>query len=309
MQPPGRWLLWGSELAASIGWGEHVPAGGDPRRLAGQAELRRVPHNDVAIYLHQIRPLRPGTSLTVIHDTIPLRYGGSAPTRLLKRVFFEASARLSTGIVTVSRYAKESIVADLGVTPDKINVVTYPRDEQLAARVRELRARFEPRNVALYVGSFAPHKNLERLIDAFGRTEFARKGGRLHLVGEASQRADVLRARGGHGTVVEGPCSQSRLEELYATSRLLVVPSLEEGFGLPAWEAICCGLPVAASNGGSLPEATHGLAETFRPTNDVELAAAVDRAAEAAPPVLPDAPSIAEFAAEFVAAAKGVAHT
>jgi glycosyltransferase involved in cell wall biosynthesis len=87
------------------------------------------------------------------------------------------------------------------------------------------------------------------------------------------------------------------------------VPSLEEGFGLPAWEAICCGLPVAASNGGSLPEATHGLAEMFRPTNEAELAAAVDRAAEAAPPVLRDAPTIAEFAAEFVTAAKGVAHT
>ena len=141
----------------------------------------------------------------MIHDTIPLRYGGSAPTRLLKRAFFEASARLSTGIVTVSRYAKESIVADLGVTPDKINVVTYPRDEQLAARVRELRARLEPRDVALYVGSFAPHKNLERLIDAFGQTAFARNGGRLHLVGEASPRADALRARGGHETIVEGP--------------------------------------------------------------------------------------------------------
>jgi glycosyltransferase involved in cell wall biosynthesis len=263
--------------------------------------------------MHQIRPFRPGPSVTLIHDTISLRYGGGRATRLLKRAFVLASARMSTRILTVSHYARRSIERDLGVDGGKISVVAYPVDEEHAERVRALRARLAPRDVALYVGAFARHKNLERLIDAFGSTRFAATGGRLHLVGEESARAEALRARaaGDDRIAVEGPCSQQRLEELYATARLLVLPSLEEGFGLPAWEAVCCGLPVAASDTSSLPEATRGLAHTFPPTSVEALAAAIDRAAQQdAPLELPaPVPTVRDYAAQFVAAARTVAHT
>lgn len=290
---------------------EHVKTGRDPRALAGQADLRRLPAADLAVYMHQIRPLRRGRSLTLIHDTIPLRHGGSAPKRLLKRAFYQASARLSTRILTVSHYSQRSIEADLGIGSERISIVDYPVDDDLVARVTALREKLEPRQVALYVGSFAPHKNLERLVEAFETTSFAARGGRLLLVGEASARAESLRARAGERVAVEGPCTQERLDELYATSRLLVLPSLEEGFGLPAWEAICCGLAVAASSAGSLPEVTRGLAETFAPTSVEELTAALDRAAERGPAgERPgDAPTVADFAGQFVAAAQAVAHT
>jgi glycosyltransferase involved in cell wall biosynthesis len=261
--------------------------------------------------MHQIRPLRPGPSVTLIHDTIPLRHGGSRPKRLLKRAFFQASARLSTRILTVSQYARRSIERDLGVSPDKVSVVTYPLDEELVERVDALRSQLEPREVALYVGSFSAHKNLERLIEAFGRTSFAANGGRLALVGGESVRAEALRALARERVTVEGPCPQGRLEELYATSRLLVLPSLEEGFGLPAWEAICCGLPVAASDAGSLPEATKGLAQMFAPMSVGAMAEAIDRAAEESStrPLPGDFATVADFAEEFVAAAGKVAHT
>jgi glycosyltransferase involved in cell wall biosynthesis len=313
LDPPGRWLLWGGDPVRSLAWdrAQHVRTDRDPRDLAGQAQIRRMPPHDVALFMHQIRPLRPGRSVTIFHDTIPLRHGGSAPTRLLKRIFFGASARLSTRILTGSAHAKRSLVADLGVRPDKIGVVTYPVDERLVERVHALRGRLGPTDVAFYVGSFARHKNLERLVSAFPRTRFAANGGRLLLVGEESARAEALRARGGDRVDVEGPCSQERLDELYATARLLVMPSLEEGFGLPAWEAVCCGLPVAASNATSLPEATRGLGESFDPTSETELAAAIDRAVDygARGQVPADAPTVADFAAQFVAAARVVAHT
>ncbi len=172
-------------------------------------------------------------------------------------------------------------MADLGVMPDKINVVTYPRDGSLPPESESFAHDSSRGMLRSYVGSFAPQKNSQRLIDPFGQTEFARNGGRLHW----SVRRPPVRTR--CAPVDTGPSSRARLPEppsrSYAMFRLLVVPSLEEGFGLPAWEAILLRPPVAASNGGSLPRRPMGC-RTFWPTNEAELAAAVDRAAEADPP-------------------------
>jgi glycosyltransferase involved in cell wall biosynthesis len=311
LRPPGRWILWGPADVAAFAWdgAMHVPSNGPPKALGGQRALRAVPRNDLAIYLHQIRPLRPGSSVTVIHDTIPLRHGGSAANRLAKRLFYRAAAARSTRIVTVSEHSRRSIERDLGVPPDRISVVTYPVDEELSRRVLALRATLAPQQTALYVGSFARHKNLERLLLAFAETSFRRHGGMLVLTGGEAQRVGELRsfARAhGVGCVrIEGPSPQTRLEELYATSRLLVQPSLEEGFGLPVWEAMCCGVAVCASDAGSLPEITRGLARTFSPTSVPELTRAIDEVAgdsgaDIQGQLTADAPSVEEFAQRFV---------
>jgi glycosyltransferase involved in cell wall biosynthesis len=249
----------------------------------------------VAVYLHQIRPLRPGRSVTLIHDTIPLRHGRN---RAAKRLFYRAVARLSTRIVTVSEHSKRSIEHDLGVPAEKISVVTYPVDEDLAARVRRLRAELPAEPSAIYVGRFSQHKNLDRLVQAFAKTSFREEGGSLRLVGGDPSELSTLVT----GVEVEGPCTQQRLEELYATSRLLVQPSLEEGFGLPAWEAMGCGLAVCSSDAGSLPEVTKGLVRSFSPTDIDGMAAAIDATA-ADPRDLSgeiSAPTLTGFAQRFV---------
>src|SRR5688572_8852905 len=76
LQPAGTWLLWGTPAARAFLWGddEWRQAHAAPGAMWGQREALRVPRCDVAIYLHQIRPLRPGPSVTLIHDTIPLRH-------------------------------------------------------------------------------------------------------------------------------------------------------------------------------------------------------------------------------------------
>jgi glycosyltransferase involved in cell wall biosynthesis len=98
---------------------------------------------------------------------------------------------------------------------------------------------------------------------------------------------------------------------LYATSLFLVQPSLEEGFGLPAWEAISCGLPVCVSDGGSLPEVSRGFAEPFPAASVVAMSAAIDACAMAARRRTPDdaaaqstavrrqAPTVREFGLQF----------
>lgn len=299
--PPGRWLLWGDpvRLEQFAFEGAEVRAERrDPRTLFGQRAAFGVPKADVGIYLHQIRPLGRGPSVTLIHDTIPLRYGGSGPARLAKRLFFLAVARATTAVVTVSEGSKKAIVRDLGIGEERIFVARYPVDEARAAAIAELRARLPQEPVLLYVGRFAPHKNLERLAEAYSRTRFAAEGGRLVLVGGAATELPDL------GSVeVRGPCSEEELDRLLATSRALVLPSLEEGYGLPAFEAAASGLPVAASGAGATRELAPERAVLFPPEDVQAMAAALDEVS-IRPARRPDLTTPGDLREVFLAATK-----
>src|SRR5687768_6578334 len=67
VDPPGRWLLWGGEKTRDWRWrrSELLATDARPTRLGGQSDLLRVPGHDVALYMHQIRPLRPGRAITL----------------------------------------------------------------------------------------------------------------------------------------------------------------------------------------------------------------------------------------------------
>jgi glycosyltransferase involved in cell wall biosynthesis len=287
--PPGDWVLWGppTRLAPFAFPRAAVVAGDRPLRLGGQRDLARVPRGDVTVYLHQIRPLRPGRSVTVIHDTIPLRHGGTRASRFAKRMFFRATARLSTHVLTDSKLSRERIVHDLGVPPERISVMTFPQDMERARRVAGLRATLGQEDRLLYVGRFAPHKNLARLGRAFATTRFAREGGTLLLVGGSDDEAERLQARSLPGVEARGECSEEELDRLLATSRALVLGSLEEGFGLPAFEAVASGLPVAVSRTGALTGLPPERASFFDPLDETGMAAAIDvaTAREASAPV------------------------
>lgn len=307
IRPAGRWTVWGPSTVGSFLWdsAEWSETRRPPLEWGGQRDLLKIPTHDVAIYMHQIRPLRPGASITMIYDTIPLHFGPPGPRRL-KRTYLRAVGRVSSRILTVSDYSRRCIETDLGIDATRIGVVRFPLDRGMGARVRQLRERLPQEDVALYVGRFAPHKNLRALIEVFGTTEFRRGGGRLLLIGGSPSEVRELRSlveSGGHGSIaVEGSCPQSRLDAAYATSRLLVMPSMEEGFGLPVWEALACGLPVCVSDGGALPEITRGIASPF-PARSVEaMAAAIDRVAQQPPgrPARVEAPTVEEFAGAFV---------
>lgn len=312
-EPPGRWVLWGPPSVQRFLWrgAQWWPSGTPPGQLWGQRDAFRVPVCDVSMYMHQIRPLRPGRSVTLIHDTIPLRYGKSAG-RVPKGAYLGLVARLSTRIVTVSQHSKRCIERDLRVPPSRIRVVRYPVDAEMVARVRALRQRCPQRDVAVYVGRFAPHKNLHALILAFARTRFRQRGGSLLLVGGSPAEVSRLRrfVEGldlGH-VEVQGPCTQEALEEIYATSRLLVMPSLEEGFGLPVWEAMTSGLPVCVSDGVPLAELPQASAYSFPARSLSAMAAAIDRAADRPTLTEPSVrgPTVVEFAEAFVDEVSGV---
>lgn len=288
VRPPGRWLLWGGPGVAALAWpgAEVVLTSSDPRAMFGQRAWLRVPDCDLAVFLHQIRPMCSVPSLTWIHDTIQLRFAGNRLARGAKTAFLRRIAAISREILTPTEYAKSCIHRDLGVGEEKITVAPYPFDDDFVARVLCLREARAATNVALYVGRFASHKNLPRLVAAFGRTDFRRAGGRLVLVGGS---AAEIRGLGRRLTLSERSfvelrprCSQAELDGLFATSLLAVQPSLDEGFGLPAWEALSCGLPLCVSDGGALPEVTSGLVQPFPATSIEAMASAIDGCAQGA---------------------------
>lgn len=322
--PPGHWVLWGPEGATSaLAWPgtDVVPIENDPRALFGQRRAFDIPRGDFHVFMHQQRPVRSLPSATLIYDTIALRHGGRPAVRMGKRLVLRRIAHSARRILTISEYSRATILRDLGADPDRVEILRLPFDALFADRVLELRTRVARENVALFVGGFRPHKNLPRLLAAFGQTEFRRSGGRLVLVGAGEEQAAALLGRLDDTqrsfVRVLHSCSQADLDRLFATALFLVQPSLEEGFGLPAWEAMCCGMPVCVSDGGALPEVTRGFAEPFPATSVPAMAAAIDACARAAGDVgdghaarqsaalRAQAPTVQDFGMQFAAIIAG----
>ncbi len=316
--PLGRWVLWGPEVITSrLAWPDAriVPITGDPRLLLGQRHSFEVPHGDIVLFMHQQRPLRHLPSVTLVYDTIALRHGAARPVRELKRLFLRRIATASSLVLTISEHSKASIIRDLDVPASQVEVLRFPFDAAFVDRVLRLRAKLATEDVALYVGGFLPHKNLHRLVTAFEASQFCLDGGRLLLVGGTAAQAQKLlghlTARQRESVLVRQTCSQEELDHFFASSLFLVQPSLEEGFGLPAWEALCCGLPVCSSDGGALPEVVRGFAELFPAESVPAMTEAVDECVRRArrqtqqdrdrqsKVLCGGAPSVGDFGAQF----------
>ncbi|MBI4247274.1 MAG: glycosyltransferase family 4 protein, partial [Candidatus Rokubacteria bacterium] len=135
---------------------------------------------------------------------------------------------------------------------------------------------------ALAVGNVMPHKNLLRLVDAFAA---ATRGIPARLVIRGRGRPAHVRAlherialRGLEGRVDWAPyAAAAELPGLYRGARMLVLPSLYEGFGLTALEAMACGTPVIASGTSSLPEVVGDAAVLVDPLDTGAIADAMVR--------------------------------
>lgn len=266
------------------------------RATRGQFDLFFYP----AVYSYF--PLIPGPRCIVtFHDAIADRHPELTFPDHRARLFWSAKCRLARMqadvILTVSEYARQSVIDQWHLDPRKVRAVLEAPSEVFRPvhddLVRTpLLARWglaADTPYLIYVGGISPHKNLEFLVEAFCRiVEQPRfSDTRLLLVGGYSKDvfyssfetlSRLIERRGQRSRVIfTGYVPDDDLVHLYNGAQALVFPSLEEGFGLPAVEAMACGLPVVVSNTGSLPEVTAGAGLYFDPRNGGELERALER--------------------------------
>lgn len=282
------------------------PDTSDPHRRSGQSGWSRA-RGRVQVNFHQVRPLNDGPRLQWLHDTIPLHFADNKAVRAAKYAYLRRVVATSDALLVDSDHTLGCVVEELHADPAKIRKITFPVDGVLAAEVARRRVMLPPADRLLYIGRFLRHKNVPRLLDAFRRTAFARGGGELHLVGgsddEVRDLRQLLRANDPRITI-DGGVPRDRIIDLLATSAGLIQPSLEEGFGLPVWEARTVGLPVIASTGGSLPELITDRTHLFDPYDVSAMTDAIDRmistSSHRANEPVPPGPTLCEFGRTFL---------
>jgi glycosyltransferase involved in cell wall biosynthesis len=178
--------------------------------------------------------------------------------RLIERRVVDAADRVVVG----SDFARRQLATELGCRTDHVSVVPYGVDERFAPRPRrpDLVARYglDGAVVALFFGGLKPRKNLPLLLDVFARVAPAAPAARLLIAGGGSLRETLerrARALGlGDRIVFTGYVPEAEKVDHFNLADVFVFPSALEGFGLAVGEAMSCGLPVLASDRGSIPE-------------------------------------------------------
>ncbi|MGE5139940.1 MAG: glycosyltransferase family 4 protein, partial [Rudaea sp.] len=223
-----------------------------------------------------------------VHD-LGYRYFPGAH-RVVDRRYLDVSTRWNAAaarwVLADSEATKQDLIKFYRSPPDKIKVVYPGLDAEWAEasasadQIESVRSRYGiAGDYILAVGTIHPRKNYVRLVEAVSalpadcRLVIAGQRGWLYeSLFESIRRLNLDR----RVTLLDYVASAD-LAALYAGARLMVMPSLYEGFGFPVLEAQASGIPVACSNTSSLPEVAGDAALFFDPTSVSSIREAVDR--------------------------------
>ena len=229
--------------------------------------------------------------VTTLHDTLALAHPELVFNRWRGKLAWKAKEHAAVAwsdrIVTVSESARRDLIAWFRLDPARVTAITEGPDAIFSPRPSgesaEVLRRFglnPAKRYVLYVGGLSPHKNLIRLIEAF--RSVVPEDVPLVLVGDfgdvfQTHVPQLREAVARHGlerrVLFTGYVDDPDLAHLYSRAYALVQPSLMEGFGLPAVEAMACGTPVISSTAGSLPEVVGDAGVFFNPLDVSEMAA------------------------------------
>jgi glycosyltransferase involved in cell wall biosynthesis len=229
------------------------------RRLEGADAV----HYPLTLRIPAVKKPAVVTLLDLQHLDLPSLF--SRQERAFRSVAWHRSVRGADRVITISSFVRDRAVELLGLDPARVRPIHLGLDHERFTADSEV-----PREpFLLYPARRWPHKNHERLFEAFALVRRERPELRLVLTGAG----EFGEAR--EGVDVRGAVSMDELVSLYRRAAALVFPSLYEGFGQPPLEAMACGCPVACSDVASLPEVVGDAARLFDPNDPAAIAAGV----------------------------------
>jgi len=234
----------------------HTPTGSIPLFYKGRAVITI---HDLAIYKHP--------------EWFPLGQWFS------KKIVVPWSLKKADKIIAVSRKTKQDIIDFFQVPENRIQVIyeapSLRGDPSFYSRQTLQSPKAKPQNLggyALFIGTLEPRKNLIRLLKAFALycRKYPKKTEKLVIIGGKGWKFEpiyqaVMDLKLKTKVVFTGYVSEKRKIELLKWAKVLVFPSLYEGFGLPALEAMSLGVPVICSNNSALGEISNQAAFLVNP--------------------------------------------
>jgi glycosyltransferase involved in cell wall biosynthesis len=225
----------------------------------------------------------PDVAAFTAPETIPWRF------RLLLQMHTRHALARATRILTISRAVEEELVRLEPRAAGRIRIVYSGVDARFRPlddfeRVRPLLSRLGiDRPYALFIGNIEPRKNLLGVLRAYerianetgGEVALVIVGAKGWLYNAIFEKAESL--RGSARPILTGYLTDDEVADVLAAARVLLFPSLYEGFGLPIVEAMRCRVPVVTSDRGAMREIAGDAALLVDPLDDAAIAAAALR--------------------------------
>ena len=198
------------------------------------------------------------------------------------RTAVKAAAR----VIAVSQATKDDLVKLYGTDPNKITVIHNGYDSDIFNTNTRFKSdllnnfQLSTFNYILFLGTIQPRKNAIKLVQAFRLLKEKGYKGKLVLAGKIGWMSEeslqvIKNSQDARDIVMTGYVSDETRLALYRGADVYVLPSLYEGFGVPAIEAMGCGAPVAGSNNSSLPEVVGDAGVLFDERDPVDIARAI----------------------------------
>ena len=205
--------------------------------------------------------------------------------RYNRDLYFASSTRIADRVLTISEFSKQSLLQHHHLSHEKVFVAYLSADQRYyhAAEIAQAPAHGLPQDFIFYPANFWKHKNHDRLLQAL-RILHDEQQLRLNVVFTGFEQSngyplsEKIREYGLEAQAhMLGYVTVEEIAYLYQQARMLVFPSLFEGFGIPLVEAMAAGCPVVAANDTSIPEVVGDAAELFDPASPSDIANAIAR--------------------------------
>jgi glycosyltransferase involved in cell wall biosynthesis len=302
-----RWQTWAADRAVVV---DAVPEGRPGRLLFEQTRFPRLLRSlgvEVHHAPHYTMPERASVPCVVtIHDCTffdhpewHVRSKAMFFRRAIRRASLHAAALVCVSEVTATRLqACCEVRAPIVVAPHGVDHDRFSPDEAAPGddhRLLEECGLPADRPLVAFVATLEPRKGVVPLVSAFDRVAETHRDAVLVLAGQLgwglveTERA-LAQARHGDRILRPGYLPDAAVPALLRRATVVAYPALEEGFGLPALEALACGAPLITTEGTAMAEVAGAAAQLVRPGDELALADALAAALDRGK----DAPEVAE---------------